>query len=66
MFDFGHDLLRVNTTQRTPRTPTTVQRLGHVVLQSTTYRSALDWYLDTLGMIVSDFLYPASVGAGRR
>ncbi|WP_039804672.1 VOC family protein [Nocardia araoensis] len=57
VFNFGHDVLRVNATQRPPRTPTTVQRLGHVVLQSTTYRSALDWYLDTLGMIVSDFLY---------
>lgn len=34
-----------------------MQRLGHVVLQSTRYRRALDWYLETLGMIVSDFLY---------
>jgi catechol 2,3-dioxygenase-like lactoylglutathione lyase family enzyme len=28
-----------------------------VVLQTTKYREALDWYLDHLGMIVSDFLY---------
>jgi hypothetical protein len=28
-----------------------------VVLQTTTYRKALNWYLDNLGMIVSDFLY---------
>jgi hypothetical protein len=34
-----------------------VQRLGHVVVQSTRYVAALNWYLDTLGMIVSDFLY---------
>ena len=34
-----------------------VQRLGHVVLQSTKYLEALNWYLDNLGMIVSDFLY---------
>ncbi|HYB80200.1 MAG TPA: VOC family protein, partial [Mycobacterium sp.] len=34
-----------------------VQRLGHLVLQSTKYREALNWYLDNLGMIVSDFLY---------
>lgn len=56
-FNFGHDRIRVNATQRPPRVPTTVQRLGHVVVQSTKYRAALDWYLDTLGLIVSDFLY---------
>jgi catechol-2,3-dioxygenase len=48
---------RSNATQRAPRTPATVQRLGHVVLQSTRYQQALDWYLDNLGLIVSDFLY---------
>lgn len=56
-FNFGHDLLRTNTTQRPPQIPTRVQRLGHVVLQSTRYLEALNWYLDNLGMIVSDFLY---------
>jgi Glyoxalase/Bleomycin resistance protein/Dioxygenase superfamily len=57
VFNFGHELLRTNATQRPPRIPAKVQRLGHVVLQSTKYLEALDWYLDTLGMIVSDFLY---------
>ncbi|WP_116375114.1 VOC family protein [Mycobacterium sp. MFM001] len=56
-FNFGHDLRRVNATQRPPRIPTKVQRLGHVVLQSTKYLAALNWYLDNLGMIVSDFLF---------
>ncbi|WP_020102038.1 VOC family protein [Mycobacterium sp. 360MFTsu5.1] len=56
-FNVGHDVERINATQRPPRVPTTVQRLGHVVVQSTKYRAALDWYLDTLGLIVSDFLY---------
>ncbi|MEZ0365158.1 VOC family protein [Mycobacterium sp. pUA109] len=56
-FNFGDDLRRVNATQRPPRVPTRVQRLGHVVLQSTTYTKSLNWYLDILGMIVSDFLY---------
>jgi hypothetical protein len=55
--NFGHEVQRVNTTQRPPREPTRVQRLGHVVMQTTKYREALDWYLDHLGMIVSDFLY---------
>ncbi|MGO9284841.1 MAG: VOC family protein [Mycobacterium sp.] len=58
-FNFGHDLRRINTTQRPPREPARVQRLGHVVLQTTTYRRALDWYLEHLGMIVSDFQYYA-------
>jgi catechol 2,3-dioxygenase-like lactoylglutathione lyase family enzyme len=56
-YNFGHELRRINTTQRPPREPTRVQRLGHVVLQTTKYREALNWYLDHLGMIVSDFLY---------
>ncbi len=53
----GHDIPRINATQRPLRVPARVQRLGHVVLQSTRYRQALEWYLDNLGMIVSDFLY---------
>ena len=56
-FNFGDDLNRVNATQRPPRAPATVERLGHVVLQSTKYLTALNWYLDTLGMIVSDFQF---------
>ena len=56
-FNFGHELWRVNGTQRPPRVPTKVQRLGHLVLQTTKYIEALNWYLDNLGMIVSDFLF---------
>ena len=57
VFNVGHELRRINATQRPPRVPARVQRLGHVVLQTTKYAEALDWYLDNLGMIVSDFLY---------
>ncbi len=57
IFNFGHELRRTNATQRPPRVPARVQRLGHVVLQTTKYTEALNWYLDNLGMIVSDFLY---------
>ena len=56
-FNFGHGLRRTNATQRPPREPAKVQRLGHVVLQSTKYIQTLDWYLDHLGLIVSDFMY---------
>ncbi|CAH0301389.1 hypothetical protein SRABI26_04551 [Arthrobacter sp. Bi26] len=56
-FNSGHELARANQTQRPLRQPATVQRLGHVVLQSTKYRETLDWHLEHLGLIVSDFLY---------
>ena len=56
-FNFGDDLNRANVTQRPPRVPARVERLGHVVLQSTKYLAALNWYLDNLGMIVSDFQF---------
>ncbi|MFE3103323.1 VOC family protein [Nocardia tengchongensis] len=56
-FNFGHSTARTNSTQRPPREPTRVQRLGHVVFQTTRYRQTLDWYLEHLGLIVSDFLY---------
>ncbi|MGY5117582.1 VOC family protein [Streptomyces sp. 900105755] len=48
---------RTNATQRPPREPSRIQRLGHVVLETRVFMRALDWYLDTLGMIVSDFLF---------
>lgn len=56
-YNMGHEIHRINATQRPRREPTTVQRLGHLVMQSTKYLETLNWYLDTLGMIVSDFLY---------
>jgi len=56
-FNTGGEVRRTNAMQRPPRAPAVVERLGHVVLQSTTYRESLDWYLQHLGLIVSDFLY---------
>ena len=55
--NFGSEPVRANATQRPARQPAEIQRLGHVVLGTTRFRAALDWYLDTLGLIVSDFLY---------
>ncbi len=57
VFNFGYEVRRANAVQRPPREPARVQRVGHVVLQTTKYLEALNWYLDQLGMIVSDFLY---------
>jgi hypothetical protein len=56
-FNFGHDVQRTNAAQRPLRVPARVQRLGHLVVQSTKYLEALNWYLDNLGMIVSDFQF---------
>ena len=55
--NFGTEPARANATQRQAQRPAEIQRLGHVVLGTTRFRAALDWYLDTLGLIVSDFLY---------
>jgi catechol 2,3-dioxygenase-like lactoylglutathione lyase family enzyme len=55
--NFGTEPIRANGTQRPVRRPAEIQRLGHVVLGTTRFRAALDWYLGTLGLIVSDFLY---------
>ncbi|QJS09195.1 2,3-dihydroxybiphenyl 1,2-dioxygenase [Streptomyces argyrophyllae] len=53
----GTEGRRTNATQRPPREPSRIQRLGHVVLETRSFIRTLDWYLDTLGMIVSDFLF---------
>ena len=55
--NFGSEPVRVNAAQRPARHPAEIQRLGHVVLGTTRFAAALEWYLDTLGLIVSDFLY---------
>ena len=41
----GTTCARANATQRPPREPARVQRLGHVVLQTTKYIETLNWYL---------------------
>lgn len=56
-WNVGAHTTRINGTQRPPREPARVRRLGHVVVMSARYQQALQWYLDNLGMIVSDFLY---------
>ncbi|MFF3885630.1 VOC family protein [Streptomyces sp. NPDC001914] len=53
----GTAVPRVNAVQRPVREPAQVQRLGHVVLSSRVFLRALDWYLEHLGLIVSDFLF---------
>jgi hypothetical protein len=50
-------LHRANATPRPACEPARIQHLGHVVLQTHRFRSALDWYLENLGLIVSDFLF---------
>ncbi|MFJ5264024.1 VOC family protein [Streptomyces sp. NPDC088387] len=56
-WNVGMKPVRFNATQRPPRAAPEIQRLGHFVLETTRFRRALSWYLEALGMIVSDFLY---------
>lgn len=56
-YNRGSSTPRVNATQRPPREPARVQRLGHYVLMSTSFQRDLDWYLEHFGLIVSDFLF---------
>jgi catechol 2,3-dioxygenase-like lactoylglutathione lyase family enzyme len=56
-FNFGGAVNRVNATQRPPREPARIERLGHVVVETPSFNRALDWYLENLGLIVSDFLF---------
>lgn len=56
-FNSGGLITRINETQRPPREPAKVERLGHVVLSTTVFLRDLDWFLEHLGLIVSDFLY---------
>ena len=55
--NFGPNHTRTNQPQRPPSRPAEIERLGHVVLGTTRFAATLNWYLDTLGVIVSDFLY---------
>ncbi|MFH8388518.1 VOC family protein [Streptomyces sp. NPDC018036] len=57
LLNSGTEHRRTNAAQRPPREPSRIQRLGHVVLETRLFARALDWYLNTLGMIVSDFLF---------
>jgi hypothetical protein len=64
VLNFG-GVQRANATQRPPREPARIERLGHLVLETPSFGQALDWYLDNLGLIVSDFLYfPGQRGRG--
>lgn len=47
VFNFGDRIARANATQRPTRAPARVQRLGHVVISSTRYTEALNWYPTT-------------------
>ena len=52
--NFGPEPARANVTQRPERRPAEIHRLGHVALGTTRFQAALDWYLDTLGLIVTN------------
>jgi catechol 2,3-dioxygenase-like lactoylglutathione lyase family enzyme len=56
-WNVGPERPRTNATQRPPLAPARIERLGHVVIASRIFLRSLDWYLQHLGLIVSDFLF---------
>lgn len=53
----GQPRQRGNKTVRHPRGPSTVMRLGHVVLRVQDFRTNHDWFANTLGLRISDSVY---------
>lgn len=50
---------RVNAGVRAPLEPVTVERIGHMVLQTTDFPTMADWYMRHLGLIPTDVQYLA-------
>jgi len=48
---------RVGRLMRLPKSPTTIQRIGHGVLATPKVKETTAWFRDTLGMIRSDDVY---------
>jgi catechol 2,3-dioxygenase-like lactoylglutathione lyase family enzyme len=62
-------LSRLSTFRRTPAGPSTVQRLGHVVLAVSDFRTSETWYKARFGLLTSDEVQPApgiAIGAFMR
>jgi catechol 2,3-dioxygenase-like lactoylglutathione lyase family enzyme len=60
---------RLSTFRRTPAGPSTVQRLGHVVLAVSDFRTSEAWYKERFGLLTSDEVQPApgiAIGAFMR
>jgi catechol 2,3-dioxygenase-like lactoylglutathione lyase family enzyme len=55
----GSGRSRISTVKRTPAGPSTVQRLGHVVLAVSDFRTSEAWYKERFGLLVSDEVQPA-------
>lgn len=52
---------RVNDPVRPELRPAPVRRLSHVALQTPHFRASVDWYMENLGLIVSDYQYLPSL-----
>jgi catechol 2,3-dioxygenase-like lactoylglutathione lyase family enzyme len=62
-------LSRLSTFRRTPAGPSSVQRLGHVVLAVSDFRTSESWYKERFGLLTSDEVQPApgvTIGAFMR
>tara|TARA_A100001391_G_scaffold119260_1_gene81180 strand:- start:26907 stop:27815 length:909 start_codon:yes stop_codon:yes gene_type:complete len=62
-------LSRISTFRRSSTRPSTVQRLGHVVINVSDFRTSEKWYKDRFGVLTSDEVQPApgvAIGAFMR
>jgi catechol 2,3-dioxygenase-like lactoylglutathione lyase family enzyme len=65
----GEGRQRIARFRRTTTGPSTVQRLGHVLLSITDFRTSEAWYKDRFGLLTSDEISPApnvAIGAFMR
>lgn len=53
----GSDRVRVETLQRVGSGPAQVKRFGHSALKTTDLTRTLHWYCQTLGLLVSDYVF---------
>ncbi len=56
-FNSGSRRRRVGPFVRSTPRPSQIKRLGHIVLRCGNFKGCVDFYRNTLGMLVSDYLY---------
>ncbi len=56
-FNSGSRRRRVGPVVRSQPRPSQIKRLGHIVLRCNDFKGCEDFYRNTLGMLVSDYLY---------
>jgi catechol 2,3-dioxygenase-like lactoylglutathione lyase family enzyme len=56
----GSERLRLGAVHRPPKGPSSVKRLGHIVLKVADFRASREWYQSNFGFLSSDEIYLGS------